>query len=128
VNTSASKILMGQFLKLCELGFWNRTVLKVANGMIPVCMEFMHVLAAPVPLTAGHGYNGGSDASPDASQDVHHTLFVVVERSMPCNRNVHPSKQTAHFEDYIYLLHQVFTTATLIDRVGSPRIWSQNTD
>jgi hypothetical protein len=66
-------------------GFWNGTVLKVAHGMIPVCMEFMHVLTALRPLTAGYEYNGGSDASPDASpdasQDVQHTLFSIVERA-----------------------------------------------
>jgi hypothetical protein len=29
---------------LCELDCWNGTILNVAHGMIPVCMEFMHVL------------------------------------------------------------------------------------
>jgi hypothetical protein len=29
---------------VCELDYWNGTVLNVAHGMIPVCMEFMHVL------------------------------------------------------------------------------------
>jgi hypothetical protein len=38
------KVLIGQFKKLCELDNWNGTVLNVAHGMIPVWMEFMHVL------------------------------------------------------------------------------------
>jgi hypothetical protein len=42
-NTSALKVLSGQFLKLCELDFRNGTVRNVAGGMIPVCMEFMYV-------------------------------------------------------------------------------------
>jgi hypothetical protein len=38
------KLLVGQFSKLCELDYWNETVVNVAHDMIPVCMEFMHVL------------------------------------------------------------------------------------
>jgi hypothetical protein len=38
------KALIGQFKKLCELDNWKGTVLNVAHGMIPACMEFMHVL------------------------------------------------------------------------------------
>jgi hypothetical protein len=43
-NTKALQVRFGQFSKLSELGLWNGTVLNVARGMIPVCMEFMHVL------------------------------------------------------------------------------------
>jgi hypothetical protein len=43
-NASAPTGLNGQFLNLCELDYWNGTVLNVAHGMTPVCMEFMHVL------------------------------------------------------------------------------------
>jgi hypothetical protein len=43
-HASALEVLIGQFLKLCELNYWNGTVLNVAHGMIPVCLEFMHVL------------------------------------------------------------------------------------
>jgi hypothetical protein len=42
-NTSALKVRIGQFSKLCELDYWNGTVLNVAPGLILVCMEFMHV-------------------------------------------------------------------------------------
>jgi hypothetical protein len=30
-------------LELCELDYWNGRVLNVAHGLIPVCMELMHV-------------------------------------------------------------------------------------
>jgi hypothetical protein len=43
-HASALEGLIGQFSKLCELNYWNGTVLNVAHGMIPVCLEFMHVL------------------------------------------------------------------------------------
>jgi hypothetical protein len=43
-DTSALKDLSGQFLKLCDLDYWNGTLLNIAHGMISVCMEFMHVL------------------------------------------------------------------------------------
>jgi hypothetical protein len=43
-NISALNDLIGLFLNLCELDYWNGTVLKVAHGMIPICMEFMHAL------------------------------------------------------------------------------------
>jgi hypothetical protein len=29
---------------MCELDDWNGTVLNVAHGMIPVCLEFMQIL------------------------------------------------------------------------------------
>jgi hypothetical protein len=56
-NTSALKVLIRQISNLCELDFWNGTVLNVAHGMIPVGMEFMHVLlqrpARLYPYTLG---------------------------------------------------------------------------
>jgi hypothetical protein len=43
-NTGPQKVLSGQVLKLCVLHYWYETILSVANGIIPVCMELMHVL------------------------------------------------------------------------------------
>jgi hypothetical protein len=43
-NTSALQSLFEQFFKLCELNDCNGSVLNVAHGMIPVCMEFMHLV------------------------------------------------------------------------------------
>jgi hypothetical protein len=45
-NTSALKVPIGQFSKLCELDYWNGTVLNVAPGLILVCMEFMHYVSS----------------------------------------------------------------------------------
>jgi hypothetical protein len=39
-DTRAPKVLRGQF---CEVDYWNGTVLNVAQNMIPVVMELMHV-------------------------------------------------------------------------------------
>jgi hypothetical protein len=40
---SALKTLYGQFRKVCDLDYWDGAVLHVADGMIHVCMEYMHV-------------------------------------------------------------------------------------
>jgi hypothetical protein len=51
------KALRRQFSKLCELDYWNGTVLNVARGMMPVCMESMHVyLQCPVRLPRTRPY------------------------------------------------------------------------
>jgi hypothetical protein len=42
---SALKIHSEHLLTLCELEYWNGTILNVAHDMIPVGMEFMHVLS-----------------------------------------------------------------------------------
>jgi hypothetical protein len=49
-NTRAQKVLSEQVLKLCELD----SVLDVLHGMIPVCMEFMHVLLQRLVRTLQH--------------------------------------------------------------------------
>jgi hypothetical protein len=40
----AIKVFNGQLLNLCELDYWDGTVLNVAHSMFPVCMEIMYVL------------------------------------------------------------------------------------
>jgi hypothetical protein len=37
------KVLSGQVLNLCQLGYLKDTVLNAARAIITVCMEFMHV-------------------------------------------------------------------------------------
>jgi hypothetical protein len=57
---------MESFENAHELDYWNGSVLNVAHGMTPVCMEFLHVLLQrpEVRFVSDHSALFGSTAMP----------------------------------------------------------------